>query len=192
MAINAIISINLIMNYKLILSLITIIAIAFVVDFTVGAAPYGEGKYDENVPYGGSTFLSISAGAAVNLSINPAATGTLASASNAITVTSTDVVGYKLFIRAVGSTNMVQGATVIPASSNVALNPLAINTWGYNVNGSSNYLGITTSDTLLKDATGPFSTGDITTVYYGLNLDRTKRAGSYTSNIMYTAVPETP
>ncbi len=180
------------MNYKLILSLIAIIAIAFIVDYTAFAAPYGEGKYDENVPYGGDTFLSISAGAAVNLSINPAATGTLASASNAITVTSTDVVGYKLYIRAVTSTNMVQGATVIPASANVTLAALAINTWGYNVNGSSNYLGITTSDALLKDAAGPFSTGDVTTVYYGLNLDRTKRSGSYSSNVIYTAVPETP
>lgn len=180
------------MNYKLILSLIAIIAIVFVVDFTVKAAPYGEGKYDANVPYGGQTSLSISAGPTVNLSINPAATGTVASASNAITVTSTDVIGYKLYIRAVSSTNMVQGATVIPASANATLNPLAINTWGYNTNASSNYLGITTSNVLLKDADGPFSTGDVTTVYYGLNLDRTKRAGSYTASVMYTAVPETP
>lgn len=180
------------MNYKLILSLISIIAIAFVVDFSVSASPYGAGEYDENVPYGGQTSLSISAGANVDLSINPAASGTLASASNAITVTSTDVVGYKLYIRAVGSTDMVQGATVIPASSNLTLNPLAINTWGYNVDASSNYLGITIGDALLKDATGPFSAGDVTTVYYGLNLDRTKRSGAYSSNVMYTAVPETP
>lgn len=180
------------MNYKLILSLIAIIAIAFIVDFTAYAAPYGRGRYDENVPYGGQTALSISATSAVNLSITPSVSGTLASASNAITVTSTDVIGYKLYIRAVGSTNMTQGAAVIPASSNVSLNPLAINTWGYNVNGSSNYLGILTTDSLLKDATGPFSAGDVTTVYYGLNLDRTKKSGSYTANIMYTAVPETP
>lgn len=180
------------MNYKLILSLIVIIAIAFVVDFTANAAPYGKGLYDENVPYGGQTALSISAGASVNLSINPSATGTLASASGAVTVTSTDVIGYKLYIRAVGSTNMVQGATIIPASANVSLAPLAINTWGYNVNGSSNYLGILTSDSLLKDANGPFSTGDVTQVYFGLNIDRSKKAGAYSSNVMYTAVPETP
>ncbi len=192
MALDAIISINNIMNYKLILSLITIIAIAFVVDFTALAAPYGEGKYDANVPYGGETSLSISAGAAINLSISPSPTGTLASSSGTVTVYSTDVVGYKLYIRAVGSTNMVQGGSSIPASSNVSLAPLAINTWGYNVNASSDYLGITTSDALLKDATGPFSAGDATQVYYGLNLDRTKPAGSYSSNVMYTAVPETP
>lgn len=180
------------MKYKLILACLTISAIVFIVDLTTNAAPYGQGIYNADVPYGSETSLSISAGSGVNLSLNPSVSGTLASASGFVTVYSTDVVGYKLYLRAIGSTDMTQGANVIPTSGNVTAAPLAINTWGFNTDASSNFIGIALTDTLLKDASGPFSAGDSTMVTYGLNIDRSKPAGSYTSNVMYTAVPETP
>lgn len=180
------------MKYKLILAVLTISTIAFCVDFTTNAAPYGQGIYNEDVPYGGQTSLSISAGGGVDLSLNPSESGTLGTGSGTVTVYSTDVVGYRLYVRAVSSTDMIQGAFTIPASANGVPAPLAVNTWGFNTDASSNFIGISTSDTLLKDAAGPFSAGDSTLVTYGLNLDRSKPAGSYASNVMYTAVPETP
>ena len=180
------------MKYKLILACLTISAIVFIVDFTASASPYGRGVYNANVPYGSQTALSISAGSGVNLALNPSVSGTLASATGTVTVYSTDVVGYKLYVRAMGSTNMIQGANTIPTSGNVTGAPLAVNTWGFNTDASSNYVGIALTDKLLKDANGPFGSGDVTQVTYGLNIDRSKPAGPYASNVMYTAVPETP
>lgn len=180
------------MKYRLILACLTISAIAFVVDFTSAAAPYGQGIYNADVPYGSQTSLSISAGTGINLSLNPSTSGTLASASGTVTVYSTDVVGYKLYLRSVGSTNLLQGAYVIPASGNAVAGALAVNTWGFNTDGSANFIGAKTTDILLKDASGPFGSGDATQVTYGLMLDRAKPAGSYSTNVMYSAVPETP
>jgi len=179
------------MRYRLILALFSIIAIAFVVDYTASAQPYGMGAYGSNTPYGGETSLSISATSGVNMTINPATTGTLATAAGNVTVYSMDVVGYKLYIKAVGSTAMTMVGANIPASANVTAATLAINTWGYNTTGGTNFIGVTTVDSLLKNATGPYSTGDATTVTYGLNIDRSKSAGSYASNVIYTAVPQT-
>ncbi|MBC7459525.1 hypothetical protein H7200_02310 [Candidatus Saccharibacteria bacterium] len=155
------------------------------------AQPYGAGKYNSNTPYGSETSLSISAAGSVTMTINPSETGTLATATNNVTVFSTDVVGYKLYIRAIGSTTMTAGTSTIPASANVTANPLALNTWGYNTNGTNNFTGVTTTDTMLKNAVGPFSTGDLTAVSYGLNIDRAQAAGSYVSSLIYTAVPQT-
>jgi hypothetical protein len=182
--------ISLIMRYKLIIAVFSIIAIVFIVENTANAQPYGAGKYDSNVPYGNQTSLSISAIGAT-MAVNPSTSGTLGTASGPVTVTSTDVVGYMLYIRAVGSSSMTTAVSTIPASANVSNAALSINTWGYNITAGTTFTGITTSDILLKNATGPFSTGDTTTVTYGLNIDRTKSAGNYTSNVIYTAVPQT-
>lgn len=179
------------MRYKLIIALFTISTIAFFVQSTVYAQPYGKGIYDSNTHYGGETALSISGTNAINFSINPSTAGTLSSASGNVTVTSTDVVGYKLYIRALGSTSMTRVGSTIPASANLTLVPLVVNTWGYNTDASTNFIGITTLDVLLKNAVGPFSAGDSTTVTYGLNIDRAVPAGSYASNLVYTAVPQT-
>jgi hypothetical protein len=155
------------------------------------AQPYGVGLYGANVPYGGTTSLAISTGSNVTIQITPTSSGTLGTASNTVTVTSTDVVGYKLYIRALSSTNMVNGSSTIPASANGTLNTLATNTWGYNTDASSNFLGMTASDTLIKSRTGPYSTGDATQVTYGVKVDNSKAAGNYVTSVVYTAVPQT-
>ena len=178
------------MRHNLIIAVFSIIAIGFIVEASAYAQPYGVGKYDSNVPYGNQTSLSISAVGAT-MAVNPSTSGTLGTASGPVTVTSTDVVGYKLYIRAVGSTAMTSGISSIPASANVSNATLLINTWGYNIIAGTTFTGMTNNDVLLKNATGPFSTGDTTTVTYGLNIDRAKSAGSYASNVIYTSVPQT-
>lgn len=179
---------------KLILSLIIALAIAVLSTLVVtgvSASPYGAGRYNANVPYGGQTQLTISTSGNIGLSVAPSDSGTSASASGTVTVVSTDVVGYKLYVRSVSSTNMVNGAATIPASANGSPASLAVNTWGYNLNGSSNYTGMTLSDVLIRSATQPYTSGDITTVTYGVRVDNSKRAGSYTNQVIYTAVPQT-
>lgn len=79
---------------------------------------------------------------------------------------------------------------VLPTSGNVSPAPLAVNTWGYNTDGSSNFIGSSLSDTLIRSLAGPASSGDITTVTYGVKVDLAKPAGNYTTAIIYTAVPD--
>lgn len=176
---------------KLILSLLGAIVMTLFVSSVTHASPYGVGIYNANVPYGGETQLTISTSGAITIPINPSSTGTLGSASGTVTVVSTDVVGYKLYIRALASTNMVNGAAALPASANGSPAALATNTWGYNLDASTNFSGITSSDVLIRSAVGPFTSGDTTTVTYGVKIDQSKAAGNYSSTVIYTAVPQT-
>ena len=176
---------------KLIISLIITIAITFFVPSVSFASPYGVGIYNANVPYGGETQLTISTSGAISIPINPSVGGTLGSASGTVTVVSTDVVGYKLYVRALTSTNMVNGVASLPASANGSPAALATNTWGYNLDASTNFTGITSSDVLIRSAVGPFTSGDTTTVTYGVKIDQSKAAGNYSSTVIYTAVPQT-
>lgn len=158
----------------------------------VSAQPYGVGKYDANVPYGGQTSLTIATNGNVTVPITLTSGGTLNTATSVVTVSSGDVVGYKLYVRALTSSNLsTVTLKTIPASSNVTGLPLSNDTWGYNTDASTNFLGMTTTDALIRSLTGPATSGDVTTVTYGLKLDYKTVPGTYTTNIIYTAVPQT-
>jgi hypothetical protein len=155
---------------------------------TALASPFGEGVFGAHVPFGSLTSLTIALGGNVNLTLAPSGPNLAGNGSHTITVTSTDVVGYSLYIYSPGTSNMTNGTDTIPASSNTSANPLSVNTWGYNTNGSSNFLGMTTTPVLLKTALGPYESGDNTTVTYGVLTDITKSEGSYTVNVTYTVI----
>lgn len=175
-----------------ILLVTAMIVATFITPSTISAQPYGKGKYDTNVPYGSETSITISTSGDVSIPITPTEAGTLGTSNSTVTVTSTDVVGYKLYIRASGATtNMVNGPDTLPASANGSPATLATNTWGYNTDGSNNFVGINLTDTLIKNTTGPFGSGDNTTVTYGVMIDNSKPAGNYSTTILYTAAPKT-
>jgi len=155
------------------------------------AQPYGKGLYDLNVPYGSQTSLSISTNGNISIPITPTSSGASATGASQVTVISTDVTGYKLYIRALTSTNMYNSSTPLPTSANGTPAPLAIDTWGYNTDASSNFVGISLSDVLIHSTTGPVKSGELTTVTYGVKLDFAKPAGNYVASIVYTAVPQT-
>lgn len=179
------------MLYKLILAVIAISAIVFSGNYSVYAQPYGAGLYNADVPYGGETHISLATNGNIGIPITPSPSGVLGTNSGTVTVTSTDVVGYKLYVRALSNSNMTNGAAVLGASTNIVAAPLATNTWGYNIDGSANFLGATTSDQLVRTRPGPFKAGDVTTFTYGVKIDLAKPAGSYSTTIMYTAIPQT-
>jgi hypothetical protein len=155
------------------------------------AQPYGKGTYNINLPYGNLTSLSITTSGNVSIPITPTSSGVLATGNSAVTVTSTDVTGYKLYIRALNSTNMNNLGALLPNSINSSPAPLAVNSWGYNTDATGNFVGITLTDALIRSVTVPVPTGSITTVTYGMKLDLAKPAGNYTTSVVYTAVPQT-
>ena len=155
------------------------------------AQPYGKGKYGIDVPYGSQTALSIATDGDISLAITPTEAGVQTTGTSKVTVISTDVVGYKLYIRALTNTNMNNLGSLIPASANVTAATLAVDTWGYNTDASNNFIGITLSDVLLKSTTVPVKNGELTTITYGLKLDMAKAAGKYAASVIYTAAPQT-
>lgn len=169
-----------------------LLCVVLAMPLSVHAQPYGRGTYGTNVPYGSQTSLAISTSGDVIIQITPDDNAVLGTADNVITVTSTDVVGYSLYVRALSSSDMANGPAILPASSNTSPGTLATNTWGYNISGSgTNFVGMTTSNELMKTTSGPFTGGDVTTVKYGVKIDNTKPAGNYVTTVMYTAAPET-
>lgn len=155
------------------------------------AQPYGYGKYGLTT-YGSQTSITISSSASISIPITPISGGALGTNTNQLTITSTDVKGFKLYIRALTNTYLNNFGTTIPASANVTAAALVVNTWGYNTDASSNFIGITASDVLIKDFVGPTTiAGNITNVKYGANVDMLKTAGNYSTSVIYTAVPQT-
>jgi hypothetical protein len=176
---------------KLIIAFFTIFSAALVTTSNSYAQPYGVGVYSANVPYGSQTSLSISTNGNVNIPVTPTSDGVSASGSSQVTVSSTDVMGYKLYIRALDSTDMDNLGAPLPTSANATPAPLATNTWGYNTDASSDFIGISLSDVLIHSKSGPISAGEMTTVTYGMKLDMAKPAGNYVASVIYTAVPQT-
>jgi hypothetical protein len=172
-------------------SLIIAVMVVTSVAPLVSAQPYGKGLYNEDVPYGNQTSLSIATSGNLTVPVTPTVSGTLATGNNTVTVTTTDVKGYKLYIRALSSTTMVNYTGTLPASGNGTLNPLVINTWGYNTDASSNFVGMSLSDVLIRTTNSPRKSGEATVVKYGMYLDFVKPAGNYSTDIVYTAAPQT-
>lgn len=168
--------------------------LAVLVPAAASASGFGQGVFGANVPFGSATSISIALGGDVSINLVSGGSTFSGTGSHTVTVTSTDVVGYMLYAHPTGSTALTttSGAT-IPASNNSAQTTLATNTWGYNINGATTtFLGMPTAGVLLKDATGPFTSGDPTTVTYGALADVTQAAGNYSLAITYTAVAKNP
>lgn len=172
------------------LGLVVLGVVFFSLPSPAGASPFGWGVFGANVPFGSSTSLSIALGGNVTITMTPDGSNNYkGTGSHTVTITSTDVVGYQLFVHATSSTGMTSGSASIPASSNSTPAVLALNSWGYNITGSTtNFVGMLATNTLIKDASGPFTNGDPTTVTYGAYVDPAQPAGTYSAAVTYTAV----
>ncbi|HUO62043.1 MAG TPA: hypothetical protein VMT96_01145 [Candidatus Bathyarchaeia archaeon] len=156
-----------------------------------GASPFGKGVFGADVPFGSQTSISIALGGNVNINMTPSGANFSGTGSHTLTVTSNDVDGYKLYASAPSGTDMMNGSDTISTSANSSPGALATNSWGYNTSGSTvNFVGMLTTPTQIKDAAGPYTSGDDTTVTYGVIADITKGAGYYTVHVAYTAVPD--
>jgi hypothetical protein len=156
----------------------------------VHASPFGQGNFGYRV-FSDLTSIQVSLGGNVSFNVTgssfPSFSGT---GSHTINVISTDAVGYSIYAYCPSSTSLVNGADSIPTSANTSAGALADNSWGYNITGSTtNFIGMTTTPTLIKSAAGEYTGGgDNTTVTYGVLTDFQKRPASYSTNVVYTVV----
>ena len=159
------------------------------------ASPFGQGIFSADVPFGSLTSLAIALGGNVGISLAPNGGNFSGTGNHTLTVTSNDVIGYRLYALSPTTTTMTLsgGSDTIPASRNSSPATLAVNTWGYNTTGSTtDFIGMKTTPILIKDAVGPYKNGDDTTVTYGALTDITKSAGAYAVDVVYTVVAKNP
>lgn len=156
------------------------------------AQPFGVGVFGEDVPFGDETSLSIGLSNEIDMDLDPDGSLFRGTGSHDVTVTSTDVIGYDLYVHATTDTFMDNGTDTVDASANSAPDPLAVNSWGYNTSSStSDFIGMSATQDLINSGNGPFKEGDSVTVTYGALLDITKSSGTYSVDVTYTAVGQT-
>jgi hypothetical protein len=157
--------------------------------------------------YSGEASIDLAISGPINLSIMPTSSGTSASGSHDVTVSTWDPYGYRLTLAIAPSsgdtctaTNSLIGpaSSTIPSTTNpwvtngLATTPLATNTWGFNLNSSAaNFMSIPdcSSPRTIKETTAATdSAGDTTTVTYGAKVDIGKPSGDYQAILIYTAI----
>lgn len=176
----------------------------------LSALPYGSGDY------GTCTYdtcgISLTTSGNVTLSATPTSSGVHTTAQDELEVSTDASTGYTVtMLDSDTDVTLSNGADAFAASSGTPASPisLAMNTWGYRVDGLSGFgAGPTSSQTndasaLYTFAGVPPSNGtahtivstsaaanppEITDVWYGVRIDTANQAGTYTNTISYTAV----
>ncbi|PLS81515.1 hypothetical protein CYG49_01825 [Candidatus Saccharibacteria bacterium] len=133
----------------------------------------------------------------------------MSSISDSVTVDTNDTKGYSLTLNnSDTSTALDNGAAgLIPAHAGTPASPsdLAVNTWGFRVDGLGAFGTGTTTETNVSTSaftwagipastspqqiksTTAAGTGSATTVWYGVKADGTNPDGSYIDTVTYTA-----
>jgi hypothetical protein len=177
---------------------------------TLSALPYGSGTY------GTCTYdtcaISVLSSGTVNLAVTPTSSGVNTTAKDDVTVSTDASTGYTLtFLDSDTDTTLVNGGNSIAASSGTQAGPitLALNTWGYRVDGLASFgagptsaqnndsstlytfAGVPASNQTahtLKTTSAAANPAETTNVWYGVRLDTTKPSGTYSDQVTYTAV----
>jgi hypothetical protein len=146
----------------------------------------------------------------VTANVTPTGGGAQTIASETLTVSTNDTLGYTLQIAdSDATTTLVSGANSIAASSGSQGTPIAqaVNTWGYRVDsiggfgagptsgqssaaisGTIKFAGVpaNSSPNTIK-TTATTASNDTTTVWYGVAANTTQPTGTYSDTITYTA-----
>jgi len=144
----------------------------------------------------------------VTANVTPTGAGAQTIASDTITVSTNDTLGYTLQIAdADATTTMVSGANSLAASTGTQASPIAqvVNTWGYRVDslggfgagptsgqnsaaiGAIKFAGMpaNSSPNTIK-TTATTASNDTTTVWYGVAANTTQPTGTYSDTVTYT------
>jgi hypothetical protein len=180
------------------------------------AAAYSSGTYGSSTygscDYGLVCSISLADNGNVSLNVTPTLAGSCTIQSDSASVLTDDANGYTLTLTAsTTNTSLVNGGHTIPAVGGDRTTPVALakNTWGYRVDSVGGFgAGPTTAKSNVAMSSTNFAAvqpsnlaGDIiastasqadpavsTTVWYGVCADTTVPSGSYSTQVMYTAV----
>lgn len=158
----------------------------------------------------GSIISVFTSSGTVNVNVTPTGSGAQTIASDTLTVSTNDALGYTLQISdSDTNTNLVSGGNNVPASAGSQTTPVAqsVNTWGYRVDsvggfgagptsgqssaavsGTIKFAGVPSSaspNTIKTTATT--AANDTTTVWYGVAANTSQASGTYSDTITYTA-----
>lgn len=145
----------------------------------------------------------------VTVNVTPTGSGAQTIASDTLTVSTNDTLGYTLQIANTDTTTtLVSGSNNIPASAGTQASPVAqvVNTWGYRVDGvggfgagptsgqSSAAIGSLTFAGVPSSAspntiktTSTTASNDTTTVWYAVAANTSQPTGTYSDSVTYTA-----
>jgi len=139
---------------------------------------------------------SISVDPTVSLDITPSGTGGVADSEQLdVKVMTNAEVGYVLKMAAEGSsaemTSRTSSDTITSAfTGGLTLENMSPNTWGYSTDNSTFYkVPVTGSEvTLASPSSSTAEAWETTTIYFGAKVDSSTEAGSYSKNVVFTAV----
>lgn len=157
----------------------------------------------------GSVISVFTSNGTVTANVTPTGAGAQTIASDTLTVSTNNTLGYTLQIAdSDATTTLVSGSDSIAASSGTQASPVAqsANTWGYRVDGlggfgagptsgqnsaaisSLTFAGMpaNSSPNTIK-STSTTASNDTTTVWYGVTADTSQPTGTYSDTITYTA-----
>lgn len=157
-----------------------------------------------------ASVISMTTSSTVAIAITPTSAGSASSASDTVTVNTNNTTGYNLKLSDSDTTLTLAGpsAATIAAHTGTFASPttLANNSWGYRIDGSGTFgSGPTSAQTNQTSLSGTWSglvssaspttvkttatvaSNDVTTVWYGVQVDTTKPNGVYTDSVTYTA-----
>lgn len=177
---------------------------------TTDNTTYGSGSYG-GCEYGSCT-LTLASGGATGVNVLPTPTGRCTVQSDTVSVLTNSSSGYSMTMTTATADNAMTGsAGSIDASSGTAVSPvtLAMNTWGYRIDGLSGFgAGPTNSQTngsipsvafagvpasgqtptAVASTIAAASPAQETTVWYGICADDSVPSDTYSVSVMYTAV----
>lgn len=155
--------------------------------------------------------ITITTSSPVNINVTPTTGAVLSSASDTVTVSTNNSTGYTLSLEMNGATNTLAKGTDTIAAHTAAPggtpSDLATNSWGFRVDGITNFgTGPTTAETnvtasartwagvpakgspfTIKTTSAPLA-NSTTSVWYAMKADTSKPSGTYTNTVLYTAV----
>jgi hypothetical protein len=177
---------------------------------TTDSSVYGNGSFGD-CDYGTCTITLTDTGVPT-LTVVPTPAGVCSVQSDTVSVLTDSTTGYSLTMTTSTTNNAMQGATTsLPTSSGTSSAPttLAVNTWGYRVDGLASFgTGPTTSQssgsvpsvtfagvpasnqssTQVAYSNSPANPAQDTKAWYGICADSSVPADTYSVTVIYTAV----
>lgn len=193
-------------NKKIIL---TLPSVALLLAFVASPALAGAATASTTVNSAISSVIGVfTSNGTVNVNVTPTGSGAQTVASDTLTVSTNDALGYTLQIAdADANTNLVSGSNNVAASAGTQAVPVAqaVNTWGYRVDslggfgagptsgassaaiGAAKFAGVPASsapNTIKTTATT--ASNDTTTVWYAVAANTSQPSGTYSDTVTYT------